>query len=141
MTSAELLDALILATHPDMCRTLLPDDADRRRLDRVRKRVPTELFRGANQPIGWMSARTYLESVGAVEVADRARSGTITTGAAFNSERTKVPQPYAELVALVLKACEALVSEDSALVSTDDVVAGTIEAIRVMRQFENAMAA
>ena len=139
--SAELLDVLILATHPDICRALLEDDADRRRLDRLCKRVPAELFRGPNQPIRWMAARDYLERRGAIAVTDRASGGVVTLGASFDQVRARYAQPYAELIELAVRGAQALAPKDDVLFTLGEVLGGIVQAVQTMRDRELAMVA
>jgi len=141
MTSAELLDALILATHHDICRAGLPSDADRKTLDRGKKAVPKALYRSGKQPIGWMAARGYLESIGAIEVTDRARTGTVRVGAGFDQALARVGTRMDELVALVLRASEALAAAERAPATTDFTLSGVFQLISGLRQMEAALAA
>ena len=138
--SEDLLDTLILATHPDLCRPLLPDEKTRKKYDKACAAVPKGLFRSGD-PIRWLKARNYLEELGAVTVEDRMGTASVNKGQACDAVRQRMPRGFGALLNFVQEAMSALRGQTSELLAVDEVAADIVDAVKVIRKQEAQFAA
>jgi hypothetical protein len=99
---SELLEALTLAVHPELCRQLL-DDVDVPIFDSAIDSVPADLFSTPGSTVYWKKTRGLFEELGAIEI-DRSQDAIVIKVAnKFKQERLRFPMS-SELITFVLKA-------------------------------------
>jgi len=86
LSSADHLDAILLATHPDWCKIFL-EHSVHHAFEIVRNTTPGVLFVGDNQSIKWKECRDYLEQQQAISVAHGNEGQEISLGVNFVTAR------------------------------------------------------
>lgn len=96
LSSVDLLDALLLSTHPDWCKPFL-SPADQRKLDQAASHSDANaaLIVPAGEPIRWKAARDYLESKGAIAVDRQAPAQPVSVGTTLAATKAAVGVPSA----------------------------------------------
>lgn len=82
ITSMDHLDILLLATHPEWCKSFL-DDTGLKRLEMVEKSVPSGFFTEGQNSIMWGDCRDYLEKRQALHIDRASIAQTIRRGVNF----------------------------------------------------------
>lgn len=104
LSSADHLDALLLATHPEWCKAFL-DQKDHRAFETANKFAPQNLFVGADESIQWKECRNYLEKQHQAIAVDRKDPRqAISPGINLTAARKDLPGGVAEIVRFALQA-------------------------------------
>ncbi|TAK31052.1 MAG: SAM-dependent DNA methyltransferase [Chloroflexota bacterium] len=103
ISSADHLDALLLATHPEWCKEFL-NESEHRAFDTVRNRALSTLFAGGEQAIHWLDCRDYLEQQRAIYVNRGDALQTLSPGANLKSVRDRLPDRMDEIVHFAIGA-------------------------------------
>ncbi len=103
LSSADHLDALLLATHPDWCKVFL-DQGEHSAFDAARNSAPQNLVVGGDQSIQWKDCRDYLEQQQAIAVNRRDQGQAIIPGTNLTSVRKGLPGGVDEIIRFALKA-------------------------------------
>ncbi|MHB9072058.1 MAG: Eco57I restriction-modification methylase domain-containing protein [Desulfobaccales bacterium] len=103
LSSADHLDVLLLATHPEWCKILLKKTKNRG-FKAARENAPRSLVVGENQSIQWKRCRDYLEKIQAITVNRRDRGQAINPGTNLSSVRERLPGGVDEIIQFALKA-------------------------------------
>lgn len=98
---SELLEAMILVVHPELCRQLL-DGEDARLFDSVIDSVPADLFSTPGNTLYWLKVRRLFEELEAIEI-ERSHDSIIKVGKKFHQERLHFPAA-SDLFILAVKA-------------------------------------
>jgi len=110
LSNRDLLDILLLVTHPDWCKTFL-DQEDRQAFSAVVKSAPSILFINEVQTIRWRECRDYLELLQAISVTHRDESQAIGLGTDFASVKSDLPGGVDEIVGFATKAMKGRMSD------------------------------
>lgn len=102
LTSMDHLDALLLATHPELCQIFL--DAQEHRAFAAAKRSWITLAAGGDQSIHWKECRDYLEKCQAISVKHGPGEQPIATGPDLTSVMGSLPQVDQTIALYALKA-------------------------------------
>ncbi len=97
ISSADHLDTLLMATHPNWCKIFL-DQSVNRAFEAVQNSAPQNLFVGLNQSINWKESRDYLEQQHAISVNHRDKEQAITVGVNMNSIKNGLPGDVNDIV-------------------------------------------
>lgn len=101
MSSADHLDALLLATHPEWCEAFLSQE-EISDFDNVIKNTPQELFVGT-QPIQWSKSRDYLEKRHAISINRMNLEQPIKPGSELKAVTEQLPGGVDGIVKYALK--------------------------------------
>ena len=107
MPSEAYLDALYLATHPEHCEVFLPD-AEKPKYRRAMKKAPQLLFLAEGQRMNWLRVRDYLETAGAINIADRRGDQRLSSGPQHMEIRDGLPHGVGPIIPFALKAAKVL---------------------------------
>jgi hypothetical protein len=129
LSSADHLDALLLATHPDWCQVFL-DQSEHRAFEATRKSAPPNLVAGVNQSIQWKDCRDYLEKQQAIAVNRKDQRQTISPGTNLTSARKDLPGGVDEIVRFALQAMKRVAELRKDLSSVPQ------EQVRIIQVFE-----
>jgi len=105
--SVEYLDKLLLATHPDDCRVLIPTSS-RRGFDQAVRRLPDEMRLQSGERIGWRRIREYLETARAITITDRSGAQIISPGSQYNHIRATLPTISTNIITFIQEAAQVL---------------------------------
>jgi hypothetical protein len=103
LSSMDHLDALLLTSHPQWCKSFLSAE-DQRKFDNAFADAPDALLVKENDSIRWKDARDYLEQRNALEVNRSSKSQPITAGKDLVSVKASLPGGIDGVVAFALKA-------------------------------------
>jgi Protein of unknown function (DUF499) len=103
LSSMDHLDALLLSTHPDWCKALLPK-TEHSDLNNAVAKASNALFVGQEQSIQWGTCRKYLEKRGAISLNRTRTEQPISIGASMIAVKDELPHGIEELVGYALKA-------------------------------------
>ncbi|RKY66344.1 MAG: hypothetical protein DRP97_08190, partial [Candidatus Latescibacterota bacterium] len=107
LSSMDHLDALLLATHPDWCKTFL-DQEDQQAFSAVVNSAPSTLFVDETQSIRWKECRDYLEQLQAISLRHGDKSQAIGLGADSISVKSNLPGGVDEIVGYAIKAMKRI---------------------------------
>lgn len=102
LTSMDHLDALLLATHPELCQIFL--DPQEHRAFKAAKRSCITFATGDNQSIHWKECRDYLEKCQAISVKHGPGEQPIAAGPDLASVLSSLPQNVQAIALYALKA-------------------------------------
>ncbi len=125
VSSADHLDALLLATHPDWCKVFL-DQSDHRALGAAQHSALGSLYVGNDQSIRWKECRDYLEQLHAIAINRRDQGQAMGTGTSLASVKSSLPRGVDEIVRFALKAMERVSDLRKDLSSVPEEQAGII---------------
>ncbi|MDR3556949.1 MAG: N-6 DNA methylase [Syntrophobacteraceae bacterium] len=104
ISSADHLDCLLLATHPEWCKIFL-DQNEIRAFEIARNSAPNSLFVAGNQSIRWKECRDYLEHRHAIIVQRKdSKRQPVSPGITLESVRNGLPDGVDEIAGFALKA-------------------------------------
>jgi hypothetical protein len=129
--SDKQLDALILATHPDLSRALITGDAVAK-LDAWAKSSIAELKAVETQGLKWHQCLDYLETHrGALHIQRNALGRPISKGANFEAARQAFPPPQVKIAGFVLGLLDSLQERRKAgnLTAKENKAIGKIDAL------------
>ena len=107
LSSMDHLDALLLATHSDWCKTFLPQ-SEVSGFDTAVASATTALFVEQDQSIRWKDCRDYLEQRKAISINHAQTEQTIRIGTDLATVKGDLPQGVNNAVAYALKALERI---------------------------------
>jgi len=107
LSSMDHLDALLLATHPEWCKTFL-DQEDQQAFSAVVNSAPSTLFVAEAQSIRWKECRDYLEQLQAISVRHGDKSQAIGLGAGSASVKSDLPGGVDEVVGYAIKVMKRI---------------------------------
>ncbi|TEB10639.1 Eco57I restriction-modification methylase domain-containing protein [Pelotomaculum propionicicum] len=102
LSSADHLDALLLATHPDWCKIFL-DHSEHHAFEVVCNSTPRDLFVSDNKSIKWKECRDYLEQQQAISVEHGNEGQKISLGVNFVTAKNNL-NGVDEVVGYAIKA-------------------------------------
>lgn len=101
--SVRYLEMLLLATHPQDCKALIPS-SDRQRFGQAVRRMSDEMKLQQGERIGWRRIRDYLETARAVTISDRSGDQNVSLGSDYQSIRSSLPQISTNFIPFVREA-------------------------------------
>jgi len=107
LSSMDHLDALLLATHPEWCKTFL-SKRNHAALKRSILSAPTDLVLTTDQSVRWKECRDYLEQRKALSVNHRMKKQPINLGADMDSAKESFPGGVEDVVEYALQALEQI---------------------------------
>jgi hypothetical protein len=108
LSSDDHLDALILATHPDLCRVLVSKSAGAK-IDALVAPLKSDLAAIGSQGLKWTQCLRYLvEHRRALTVQNTAEGRPISKGGQFDAVRTSLPSGTGGLAAMALTTLEEI---------------------------------
>lgn len=107
ISSMDHLDVMLLATHPEWCKSFL-DDAAHKRFEVAAKNVPSEFFAKGNESIMWKDCRDYLEKRHALRVNHASSAQPINRGTNFLEVRESFSTGVDSIVSLALDALKGV---------------------------------
>jgi len=107
LSSTDHLDTLLLATHPDWCKTFL-NQVDQTAFSAIVNSAPSALFVDKAQSIRWKECRDYLEQLQAISVRHGDKSQAIGLGAGFASAKSDLPGGVDDVVGYAIKAMKRI---------------------------------
>lgn len=107
ISSQEHLDALLLSTHPDWCKTFL-SAADQQALQNVLSAAPSGLVIPQGQSVRWNECRTYLEQLDGIEVDRTLQAQIIKTSLKTATAKAALPAGADAVVRFALKALDRI---------------------------------
>jgi hypothetical protein len=129
LSSADHLDALLLATHPEWCKAFL-DQKDHTAFETARKSAPQTLISAVDQSIQWKECRDYLERQQAITVNRRDKRQAISPGTNLTSVRKGLPGGVDEIVRFALQAISRVAELRKDLASAPQ------EQVKIIQAFE-----
>lgn len=106
--SSDHLDALILATHPDLCRVLMTN-GNTSQLDTWTASIKNELKAIQTQGLKWVACLDYLETHrSALKIGRNINARPIDQGVSFESARQAFPCPQTAMAAFALSILDSL---------------------------------
>jgi len=105
--SAEHLDLVLLASHPQFCKPFL-DEADATRLEQLTAAKDYPFKPADDQDVQWSRCREHLERRSAIQVDRSDDSQRISKGDDFDSVLAEFETETTELVALAVRALKAI---------------------------------
>jgi len=107
LSSIDHLDTLLLATHPDWCKTFL-NQVDQTAFSAIVNSASSSLFVAEAQSIKWKECRDYLEQLQAISVRHGDKSQAIGLGAGFASAKSDLPGGVDDVVGYAIKAMKRI---------------------------------
>ncbi len=107
ISSMDHLDVMLLATHPEWCKSFL-DDAAHKQFEVAVKNVATEFFTKGNETIMWKDCRDYLEKRHALRVNHASSTQPINRGTNFLEVRESFSTGVDSIVSLALDALKGV---------------------------------
>lgn len=103
ITSMDHLDILLLATHPEWCKSFL-DDSGLKRLEAAAKSTPSVFFDDGQNSIMWGDCRDYLEKRQALHIDRVSIAQTIRRGVSFMEVKQSFSCGVDGIIAIALDA-------------------------------------
>jgi hypothetical protein len=124
--SSDHLDALILATHPDLCRVLMTN-GNTSQLDIWTASIKNELKAIQTQGLKWVACLDYLKAHrNALKIGTNESARPIDRGVGFESARQAFPCPQTAIAAFALSILDSLKTRRQAeALSTEQKIAVT----------------
>ncbi len=130
LSSMDHLDALLMATHTDWCKSFLPQ-ADQESFLTIIGSDPRHLIVDEDVEIGWKESRDYLEQLQAFSVNHVDLKQTITLGKDYASAKSTLPPGTDQIVIYAIKALNRITE------LRKDLTAATQRQARILETLDN----